>query len=116
MDSCQVRESLSQKQSAPLELVKPSAQSLAERRNPPHPAAPPCFFARVCQQRAALEKAGRSVCRRCAETRLRGSEYPLRNSASEPIYMTGRSASEALDMEEEMSQRARRRLRAGIWS
>ena len=62
--------------------------------------APPCFFWPSCSQRAALEKAGRSVCRRCA-ARLRGAEYPLRGPAAEPIYFTGRAAAEALDMLEE---------------
>ena len=79
-------------------------------------AAPPCFFSSLCQQRASLEKAGRSVCRGCAESRLRGSEYPLRASGTEPLYFTGREASEALDMTEDISHRARRRLRGGIWS
>lgn len=64
-------------------------------------AAPPCFFARICRQRATIEKAGRSVCRSCAETRLRGFEYPLRNPSAEPLYSTSRNALEALDMVEE---------------
>jgi hypothetical protein len=62
--------------------------------------APPCYFWPFCAQRAALEKAGRSVCRRCAAT-LRGIEYPLRNPCIEPLYSSGRTAAEALDMLEE---------------
>jgi hypothetical protein len=62
--------------------------------------APPCFFWPCCTQRAALEKAGRSVCRVCAG-RLRGIEYPLRGPCAEPLYFTGRVAAEALDMLEE---------------
>lgn len=60
-------------------------------------APPPCFFWRLCGQRADVEKAGRSVCHGCA-ARLRGTEYPLRRAALEPIYLTGRAAAEALDM------------------
>ena len=60
-------------------------------------AAPPCFFSRVCLRRAAIEKAGRSVCRDCA-ARLRGAEYPLRDPSLQPLYLTGRDAGEALDM------------------
>jgi hypothetical protein len=62
--------------------------------------APPCFFWPCCTQRAALEKAGRSLCRRCAAG-LRGIEYPLRGPCDEPLYFTGRIAAEALDMIEE---------------
>jgi hypothetical protein len=63
-------------------------------------ASPPCFFARVCAQRAAMEKAGRSVCNGCA-TRVRGLEYPLRDPSIQPLYLTGRSLSESLDMVED---------------
>jgi hypothetical protein len=59
--------------------------------------APPCFFWPVCLHRAAVEKAGRSVCCNCA-SQLRGVEYPLRNPLLEPIYLTGHAAAEALDM------------------
>jgi hypothetical protein len=62
--------------------------------------APPCFFWPGCPRPAALEKAGRSVCRRCA-ARLSGDEYPLRGPCAEPLYFTGRAAAEALDMIEE---------------
>ena len=62
-------------------------------------APPPCFFWKLCGQRADVEKAGRSVCNGCA-ARLRGGAYPLRNAALEPIYLTGRSAAEAMDMVE----------------
>jgi hypothetical protein len=79
-------------------------------------AAPACFFARVCQQRAAIEKSGRTVCRECAETRLKGNEYPLRDPSAEPLYLTGRVASEALDMFEEARPGARRELRGDSWS
>ncbi len=58
---------------------------------------PPCFFVVLCLQRAAMEKAGRSVCILCA-THLRGVEYPLRGPSLEPLYLTGRTAAEALDM------------------
>jgi hypothetical protein len=61
---------------------------------------PPCFFWPGCPHPAALEKAGRSVCRRCA-ARLSGDEYPLRGPCAEPLYFTGRAAAEALDMLEE---------------
>jgi hypothetical protein len=57
----------------------------------------PCFFWNLCQSRAAVEKAGRSVCRGCAG-RLRGKEYPLRGASEESLYLTGRAAAEALDM------------------
>jgi hypothetical protein len=63
-------------------------------------AAPPCFFSHVCLRRAAMEKAGRSVCRACA-TRLRGVEYPLRDPSLQPLYFTGRTACEDLDMIED---------------
>lgn len=59
--------------------------------------APPCFFWPACSQRAVLEKAGRSVCGHCAAT-LRGTEYPLRDPCAEPLYFTGRTVAEALDM------------------
>jgi hypothetical protein len=60
-------------------------------------AAPPCFYWRVCLQRAAVEKTGRSVCRGCAK-RLRGVEYPVRSPSLQPLYLTGRTISEELDM------------------
>ena len=63
-------------------------------------AAPPCFFSQVCLRRSAIEKAGRSVCRGCAE-RLRGVEYPLRDPSLQPIYLTGRTICEDLDMVED---------------
>jgi len=59
----------------------------------------PCFFWNLCERRAALEKAGRSVCRGCAG-RLRGREYPLRSASADALYLTGRAAAEALDMVE----------------
>ena len=63
-------------------------------------ASPPCFFWKLCSERAAMEKSGRAVCQRCAGS-LRGVEYPLRNPSSQPIYLTGRAAAEAMDMVEE---------------
>ncbi len=57
----------------------------------------PCFFWNLCERRAALEKAGRSVCHGCA-SRLNGREYPLRVESREALYLTGRAAAEALDM------------------
>lgn len=62
--------------------------------------ASPCFFWNLCERHAAIEKAGRSVCRACA-ARLRGREYPLRAASREALYLTGRAAAEALDMLEE---------------
>jgi len=64
---------------------------------PPAGISKPCFFWNLCERRAALEKAGRSVCRACAG-RLRGREYPLRVASQESLYLTGRAAAEALDM------------------
>ena len=55
------------------------------------------FFRALCRQRSAMEKAGRSVCHRCAR-HLRGVEYPLRGPDLQPLYLTGRTAAEALDM------------------
>src|SRR5581483_468366 len=46
-------------------------------------ASTPCFFWNLCETRAALEKAGRSVCHACAG-RLRGREYPLRGESQAP--------------------------------
>jgi hypothetical protein len=60
----------------------------------------PCFFSNLCARRAALEKAGRSVCRSCAG-RLCGREYPLRGASENSLYLTGRAAAEALDMLED---------------
>jgi len=65
-------------------------------------AAPPCFYWNRCGQRAVIEKAGRSICRHCAE-KLRGAEYPLRNPCAESLYASSRLAAEALDMLEESS-------------
>lgn len=62
--------------------------------------ASPCFFWNLCERHADIEKAGRSVCRGCA-ARLRGQEYPLRAASREALYLTGRSAAEALDMLDE---------------
>ena len=59
----------------------------------------PCFFWNLCARRAAIEKAGRAVCRACAG-RLRGREYPLRGACRESLYLTGRAAAEQLDMVE----------------
>jgi hypothetical protein len=66
---------------------------------------PPCFYWATCRQRAALEKAGRSVCRRCSAS-LRGAEYPLRNPCPEPMYKSDRVAAEALDMLETAPRRS----------
>jgi hypothetical protein len=60
----------------------------------------PCFYWAWCGRRSALEKAGRTVCRRCAAN-LYGAEYPLRDPAAEPPYLTSRLAAEALDMHED---------------
>jgi hypothetical protein len=80
---------------------QPEAQLQTEKCPPPIVAPtvgpPPCYFWSACSARAALEKAGRSVCRRCA-ARLCGVEYPLREASIEPIYLTPRAAAEALDM------------------
>ena len=61
-------------------------------------AAPPCYFSNLCLRRATIEKAGRSACGGCS-TRLRGVEFPLRPPSLQPIYLTGRAAAEALDMD-----------------
>jgi hypothetical protein len=80
----------------------PSAvQNTAPSQIPPHPiqdhVPPPCFFWNLCAARAAMEKAGRSVCKGCS-ARLRGAEYPVRAPSPESLYLTGRVAAEALDM------------------
>lgn len=62
-----------------------------------HVIPPPCYFWNVCARPAAMEKAGRSVCRECAG-RLAGAEYSLRPPTTESLYLTGRAAAEALDM------------------
>jgi len=80
----------------PITLSSPEPAALSPN-DPPGPAAPPCFFWPVCSERASLEKAGRSVCRHCA-AKLRGAEYPVRDPCAEPLYFTGRTAAEALDM------------------
>lgn len=71
---------------------------------PPVRTSTPCFFWNLCEARAAIEKAGRAVCRACAG-RLRGREYPLRRASDESLYLTGRVAAEELDMLED-SERA----------
>ena len=92
-----------------MQMITPPTPELSASSpaDSPAPAPPPCFFWSVCSQRAALEKAGRSVCRRCA-AKLRGTEYPLRSPCAEPLYFTGRSAAEALDMLEHQPRPARR--------
>ncbi len=69
-------------------LTAPARESLPAGANgpPDQPSAlfaPPCFFWSWCAQRSALEKAGRSVCRKCAQM-LRGTEYPLRIPSGDP--------------------------------
>jgi hypothetical protein len=80
-------------------VLPSAAKTKLEPPSQQEAAAPPCFFSQVCLRRAAMEKAGRSVCRGCAG-RVRGLEYPLRDPSLQPIYLTGRDASEALDMVE----------------
>src|SRR5579862_285109 len=58
---------------------------------------PPCFYWPQCKERAALAKAGRSVCRACAAN-LRGVEYPLRDPSAEPPYLSAEDAAQSLDM------------------
>jgi hypothetical protein len=58
---------------------------------------PPCYFWNVCSQRAAIEKAGRAVCSRCAAN-LRGYEYPLRAPSRAPIYKSGREVADAMNV------------------
>lgn len=60
---------------------------------------PPCFNWPDCKARAAVEKAGRSVCQDCAGN-LKGAEYPLRMPTIKPLYSSGFAAAEALDMVE----------------
>jgi hypothetical protein len=55
--------------------------------------APPCFNFALCKERAAVEKRGRAVCRRCAAA-LTGREYPLRAPSKRNIY---RSVIEAVE-------------------
>jgi len=61
---------------------------------------PPCFFWKLCDRRAVVEKAGRSLCGECA-SHIKGNEYPLRAPSTQPLYLTGRVAAEALDMIED---------------
>ena len=74
---------------------------------PPDGSPPPCFNWRLCRGRAALEKGGKSVCRRCAAT-LRGQEYPLRPPTRRPLYPSGRDAAEAMEMIESHHKRLNR--------
>jgi hypothetical protein len=74
---------------------------------PPDGSPPPCFFWKLCRGRAALEKGGKSVCRRCAAT-LRGREYPLRPPTRQPLYPSGRDAAEAMQMIESNHKRLNR--------
>jgi len=60
---------------------------------------PPCFNFALCGARAAIEKRGRAVCRRCA-AQLAGREYPLRAPSKRNIYRSVIEAVEALDMYE----------------
>jgi hypothetical protein len=60
----------------------------------------PCFFWPDCQNRAEVEKVGKSVCRSCAAA-LRGTEYPLREPTLRPLYRSGFECAEACDMTEE---------------
>lgn len=116
MDVCGLSEKVMPEQTGPPETSSQNTERQAKAMNEWNRSSPPCFFSRLCRQRAAIEKAGRSVCQQCAQTRLRGLEYPLRGASAEPLYFTGRAASEALDMVEDISRRARRRLRGGTWS
>ena len=65
--------------------------------------APPCFNWTACGRQAAVEKAGRSVCRPCAGT-LSGTEYPLRHPSAELLYADDRQAAKALDMIEALPE------------
>jgi hypothetical protein len=116
MDAGDLHEEGLPEQAASAESLTLKVERQANAMNERNRLAPPCFFSRVCRQPAAVEKAGRSVCQQCAETRVRGVEYPLRGASAEPLYFTGRAASEALDMVEDISRGARRRLRGGTWS
>ena len=81
----------------------------------PPDGSPPCFFWKLCSGRAVLEKAGRSVCRRCAAT-LRGQEYPLRPPTRRPLYLRGRDAAEAMQMIESNHKRLNCSGRRGRFS
>lgn len=83
-------------QSPPQSRAQSPAQSEVQQVAP----SKPCFFWNLCQRSAAVEKAGRCVCRGCAG-RLRGKEYPLRHASEHSLYLTGRAAAEALDMLED---------------
>jgi len=88
----------------------PSAASILPDASPP-----PCFYWRFCRGRAALEKGGKSVCRRCAAS-LRGQEYPLRPPTRQPLYLRGRDAAEAMQMIESNHKRLNRSGRRGGFS
>jgi hypothetical protein len=75
----------------------------AEFSQTPASSAPPCFNWTDCGRRAALEKAGRSVCRPCAGA-LSGAEYPLRHPSTELLYADDRQAAEDLDMIEALPE------------
>jgi hypothetical protein len=92
---------------SPLRFSNPST--------PPDGSPPPCFNWRLCRGRAALEKGGKSVCRRCAAT-LRGQEYPLRPPTRRPLYPSGRDAAEAMQMIESNHKRLNRSGRRGRFS
>ena len=83
----------------PVGIAALVSAALAADRTSDH-VPPPCFHWTACGQQAVVEKAGRSVCRRCANV-LRGVEYPLRKPSAESLYASDRLAAEALDMIEE---------------
>jgi hypothetical protein len=80
----------------------PSAAAILPDASPP-----PCVYWRFCRDRAALEKGGKSVCRRCAAT-LCGQAYPLRPPIRQPLYFSGRDAAVAMEMIESNHKRLNR--------
>jgi hypothetical protein len=76
------------------------AQSI-EAMRAPRPVGPSaCFYHNLCGRAAEIEVSGRSVCRICANTNLRGREYRLRHPRQRPPYKNEYDAAVALDMHE----------------
>jgi hypothetical protein len=91
-----IRASRAAASSAAMRLAR-TIDALRATQSGPAPA-PPCFYARLCGRRAEVEMCGRSVCRACAATNLRGREYPLRAPTPKPLYANDRAAAEALNI------------------
>ncbi|MGB6431504.1 MAG: hypothetical protein WBF06_13035 [Candidatus Acidiferrales bacterium] len=81
------------------------AQSIEAMRTAPSAAPPSCFYFRMCDRAAEIEKCGKAVCRQCAATNLRGREYPLRKPTRRPLYSSDNEAADSLDMDASASTR-----------